>query len=701
MAFWNVRDRPRALGIIAALALAFTAQYLFTGEVFTRFQDSNTWTWEPRYTLATALLLIAMACVGWGLAQSEGETAPPETALARDTIGPRVSDIDWLIGAGGCYGLSMLFYLTFGEGIWAQALWLVSIGLTILPLCWRRRTTLSSEAIAWWEWVLVMGLTVIGFALRYWHLTEIPSRVDNDVAVMGTYALELIRNSNYNWIGFSSSAHLLSYDQSLAWSMRLFGQDHYGLVMRSVISGTLTLPLVFWLGRDLFNRKVGFIAMALLTISYTHIHFSRILFGPTTTFFAVLVFYFLVLGLRTGQTFWFASAGVAMGLGLLIYDSSRVIPAIALAMVGWQWLWHRPAFQANSRNWGVFCVAALIAFGPMLGFAFKDFNSFVGRGNTVALWSPEVWQHEMSAYQATNAMDVLIEQVRHTFLTLHLYGDGSPHFAFPRPMVDPLTAALCALGVSFFLLRLRSIRYFVPVAWVVLTFVLGGIIAYDPPYWPHLNIALPAIVIMAAVAADKMIELFAPAPGQLGYLAIRLSLVSLIVLTGVFNWQAYYDYVKDNAGSRILAVRYLNALPEGYRVYMMSQGFSWNEFGFRFFNQGIPGQDLTLAQLQSDPPVVNGPAVFLVYEQPEVVQRLEQLYPGGEVQEHRNNEDRVLFISYKVVPAGYTFASVDETFNPVNLPGWWLVGGALVLLLGRAGFLVWRAHKRALEPGAR
>ena len=700
MSISKLDQRQQRWMILAALALAFAAQYVFTGEVFTRFRDSNTWQWEPGYTLAATLLLAAMVCGGWALSQSAQQDSPVETSITASDIGPHPSDWDWLIGAGGCYGLSLLLYLSTGENIWVDGLWCASIGLTLIPLWRRARAMRDAKEMVWWEWALVAALTVIGFGLRYWQLTEIPSRVDNDVALMGTHALELIRNGNYNWIGFSDSAHLLSYDQSLAWSMRLFGHDHYGLVIRSVIAGTLTLPLVFLLGRELFSRRVGLIAMALLTISYTHIHFSRILFGPTTTFFAVLIFYFLVRGLRTGQTPWFASAGVSMGLGLLIYDSSRVIPAVVLAVVGWLWLWRRPVFQGHLQNWGVFFLAALFAFGPMLGFAFQDFNSFVGRGNSVALWSPVVWEHETSSYGTTSVTDVIVEQVRHTFLTLHLYGDGSPHFMLPRPMVDPLTAALCALGASLCLLRLRSIQYFIPLVWVFLTFVLGGVITYDPPYWPHLNVALPAIVMMAGIAADRLIELLSPPVDQFGHLALQYILVGLIILTGVFNWQAYYDYVKDNAGDRILAVRYLNSLPPGYQVYMMSQRLSWNEFAFRFFNEGVPGQDLTFEQLLADPPVVNGPAVFLVYDRPDMLQRLRELYRGGEIREHRNNEERVLFISYNVVPAGYTFAPAAQAFDPLSYPGWWLIGGGLILLLARAGFRLWQQRRRLIQASS-
>ena len=102
--------------------------------------------------------------------------------------------------------------------------------------------------------------------------------------------------------------------------MRLFGQNHYGIVMHSVILGTLSLIFVFLLGRELESPLVGFIAVGLLAISYTHIHFSRILFGNSSSFAALLTMYEIFKGLRTRQTLWFALVGVFTGWGLLLDD---------------------------------------------------------------------------------------------------------------------------------------------------------------------------------------------------------------------------------------------------------------------------------------------------------------------------------------------------------------------------------------------
>ena len=65
--------------------------------------------------------------------------------------------------------------------------------------------------------------------------------------------------------------------------MRLFGQNLYGLMMGSVIAGTLVIPAVFLLGREMFGRRVGLVAAVLSAISYSDIHFSRVVLTETAS----------------------------------------------------------------------------------------------------------------------------------------------------------------------------------------------------------------------------------------------------------------------------------------------------------------------------------------------------------------------------------------------------------------------------------
>jgi hypothetical protein len=386
-----------------------------------------------------------------------------------------------------------------------------------------------------------------------------------------------------------------------------------------------------------------------------------------------------------------------MGVGLLMYDSSRVIPVVVLSIFLWLILWKRSEIRSNWKNWLVLAAGMLIAFGPMLGFAIQSFEGFTGRGNTVMLWNPEVWQHEVVTYNAANGFEVILQQIWRTFLTLHLTGDGSPHFSFPRPMTAPLTAALFVLSLGYISSRIKKPGYFALISWVSCTFVLGGVLTYDPPYWPHLNITSPAIALLAALAAERLAACLAPHFGRYGFKILMGFLAGAIILTGIDNWNTYYEYVKNNAGPRIRMTRYLATLSPSYYAYMLSPHFRWDEYAFRFFNQGMPGTDLTPEMLQTAPPAIQQPVVFILFDYPELLPVITHLYPGGEVQQHFDYTNEVSFVTYSVIPPGYVLLPNRPAFKPLDRPGWWLILGIFSSWLAWTVFKVRR--RRSIQQG--
>lgn len=680
----KLRENERTIAIFVAVVLALTAQYVFTGEIFTHQKNSNTWTWQPEFSVGTILLFLAVGCAAWaarpaGTKLEEQETTPlPSAGITYRRV--------WLAAAGACYLLSTALYLINGENSWVRLLWMGGIALLLVPFWLQSRGAPSEKRIPTWEWLLLSLILLIGFGFRYWKLTEIPSHVDNDVALMGTFGLSLIRSGDYNWIGYSPSEHLLSYDQFMAWRMRLFGRDHYGIVMASVILGTLSLFFVFLLGREFGGPLVGFMAAGLLTISYTHIHFSRILFGNSASFAAALAIYAIFRGLRARQSFWFALAGVIIGWGLLLYDSSRILPILIFSIILWQWFWHRQSLKSMYKDWLVLLAGILLAFGPMLAYALFNFSDFAGRANVVVLWSDRVWQHELASYKTDSALVVLAEQTWRTFLTLHLTSDGSPHFAFPRPMVSSITAMFFTLGLGYAILRLKNIKLFTLLSWILLTFILGGVLTADPPYWPHLNIALPPIMILAALGIENFGNALKKISGWIGFRVYVWVMIGILVVTGINNWQVYYDYVKNNAGNRIRIARYLNTLPPSYYVYLVSDNFDWNEHAFRFFSREMNGESLTNERLESDPPVVETPTVFILFRHPEMLPLLQKLYPEGVSENHYDYDNLVSFISYRVVPSTVDVIPQSQEVSQLSSDGWQLIFLLVVFWIGYVAY---------------
>ncbi len=673
-----------ALAVFASLGAAFRAQFLYTGEVLTRWRDSVVWAWTPDFSRATIFL-----CVACGLAALAARWISTRTELDRHTVFVAIPARHSVLLPAILGGLATLLYAIRGETSVVRLLW--AGGLSVLvALLLLNHVPDAGQPFGLLEIAGLGTLTAVGFWLRFYQLATLPEHTDNDVALMGAHTLDLMDKGDPRFFGLYASDHLLSFHQILALGMRLFGKDHEGLVITSVLAGTATIPALYLLGRELFGRTAAGVAAALLTVSYTHYHFSRILFGPLPTLLLTLGLALLFRGFRTGAPLHLAGSGVLCGLALHTYYSGRVGPVILLVLLIASFTIvkrdQRPALKA----WGWALPGGAIAFGPMLAYMLADPQVFAGRGNEVALWNPRVWEHSMAKYHATSAVDVLIGQVRSSFLTFHLYGDGSPHFAFPRPMVSSLTAALAVLGLGVAVTRLRSLAYLLPVAWLVLTLVLGGVITSDPPYWPHLNIVLPAVMLLAGAGARLVVEALSGIAPASRFPLLAL-LATLIALTGFQNWFVYVSYASGDAGPRVASSRFLRRLPSDTRVYVASDITSWNEFAFRFWNRDKEGRDLRGEERDRLELPVDRPFIVLLFENEEILPRLQEKYPDGITRVRRDATGKLLNVFFVNFPGG-GFHPVKATDPPSRAKGWTVVAAAAGIWL--AG-LVWMRRRAA------
>lgn len=83
----------------------------------------------------------------------------------------------------------------------------------------------------------------------------------------------------------------------------------------SVFFGTLTIPLVYFTGKRIFNATVGFWAALFVAFSLLHVQYSQIAYlDVPLTFFILLSFFLAYLGFENGRVRYFVLSGIAGGL---------------------------------------------------------------------------------------------------------------------------------------------------------------------------------------------------------------------------------------------------------------------------------------------------------------------------------------------------------------------------------------------------
>ncbi len=131
------------------------------------------------------------------------------------------------------------------------------------------------------EWAPVIGLMLLAGVLRFYELGAWPPGLYHDEAYYGLDALRVLGGERPLYFAANNGREPL-FIYLAALSINWLGRSAYALRFTSAVIGVLTIPLTYWLGRELFNRRIGLITAALMTITLWPLHLSLIGFRVVT-----------------------------------------------------------------------------------------------------------------------------------------------------------------------------------------------------------------------------------------------------------------------------------------------------------------------------------------------------------------------------------------------------------------------------------
>lgn len=121
--------------------------------------------------------------------------------------------------------------------------------------------------------IAVLGLVVVGAALRLYALGQ-PS-LWFDEAITTNAAIGLLEHGRPAFPSGAVYWRAFPHTLLVAGSLAGFGVSEWAARFPSVLAGVATIPVVYWLGREVGNRRVGLVAAALVTALTWEIAWSR------------------------------------------------------------------------------------------------------------------------------------------------------------------------------------------------------------------------------------------------------------------------------------------------------------------------------------------------------------------------------------------------------------------------------------------
>ncbi len=650
------RHLARFLGVALALAFAYAGQYLLNQPDY----------WSPllarlpfslygQPTLAIGLL-VAGALLFAVAAPASARSLPPAAFEDHPTRLARPLFLLALLGYGASAGL----FLLRGETALVRWLWLAGVVLLVASQTpWGRwRAAPARWRQDWRSYGLPALLLLLAAFLRLYKLAELPQDLHGDMASHGLQAQALLAGQaggivRLGWADIPMTGFLPA-----AIMMRLSGDTGVlGLGLASALGGVLSVWGLYVLLNETLGRRVAIIGAALLAISYTHIHFSRIAEYMDPVPFAVWALALLAIGLRRGQSLPFVLSGLCLAGAGLMYYSGRVILVIVALFLLYLLLVDRRLLWANRRGLLWLGMGAVVGMGPMLLLFLLEPAGWLQRSREVWVFNPPVLEHSRHKYGVETVGQIMLEQTRRSLLMFNQSVDSSTQFGLARPLVDPVTGPLVVLGTAYALAHPRQWRSGLLALALLTVVVLGSILTDNPPFWPRLVFVLAPAMGLAALAVDRVWQATTDAFGWETGRIVRTVVVGGLVYLALFNWLTYYEAVVDNGRPRALVGRLVAALPADAVVCIVPEDDDgWihgpEEREIAFFMGERSGVQIPLdasGRIAEYPsPCLQGGAVWIVPQPRQaVLPEIQQRLPGSVATPHGRRAGEVAFFTVR------------------------------------------------------
>lgn len=186
---------------------------------------------------------------------------------------------------------------------------------------------------------LVILLLIIGILVRFVHLGDLPSGVDQDEA-MAAYLAYTTLTEGIDITGYHNPVYFEAWGNGMNAleiylmipMIQIFGLTDLAMRLPQAILGVLSLPVFFLLLRRIFGERTAFVGLFLLAINPWHIMMSRwALESNLAPAFLLFGLYFFVLGLEKHQAYFLVSAFL-YGLCLYTYAIMWVVVPVTLLL---------------------------------------------------------------------------------------------------------------------------------------------------------------------------------------------------------------------------------------------------------------------------------------------------------------------------------------------------------------------------------
>lgn len=604
--------------------------------------------------LQTGKIPAGAACIGLAvlifIILSFHQKGPADWLLA-EPWDHRSFNLNWsALAKGGLIASVLLaalaFWLFDGKtpAIYSWLLHFLSIALLIFTSYRLANPKLSSGVSKDVQWsALEIGsfllILLIAAFMRLYRFDQIPFGFWYDEADNGLSALNILNQPGYLPVFVQSTNLPAHFLYLIVFSFKILGASYLAVRAVSVIFGMATVAASFFLGNELFNRRMGLVTAFFFAISRWDVNWSRIgMHGVSVPFWATLSILLVLRAIRSRRLPDFTLAGFSLGLGLCFYSPLYFLPIVVAVVLLFLWL-HRPRLLFSFWPGFLFLALGFLTVTvPISQFALRQTETFSGRWGVTSIFKDKTTQQ---------AWTDVAKNAREHILMFNYRGDNNGRHNLPgRPMLDPVSGAFMVLGLGACLWRIRQPGSFLLIAWLLIM-LLPGIFSLDfeSPQSLRAIGTMPAVYLLAVIPIYFVWQEWRQAFGKRFQLVFTLPLLLSLGAAAALNYYTYFevqaksfDVWESFSTPETIIGNQLAKLGKNADIYVSI--FYHNSPTVRFLAQNLTAEDYTQLQTYDTLPFLSDgtkPIVFFVDRdrEPFFIQA-RHYYPNADFKEYQS-----------------------------------------------------------------
>lgn len=319
------------------------------------------------------------------------------------------------------------------------------------------------------EWLAVIALLLVAFALRTYDFQHVPPGFHNDevafaeiteTVTQGRLAIFFPENIGNEGLAYYFAAPF----------MKVLGLNILAIRLPAAFISLIAAVLIWALARRWFGPVAALTALAAFSVTFWPVAFGRIglhvvLLVPLATL-AVYSIWRAQVAQGRRAIVWWALSGVCIGLSIDTYTAGRILPAILVIFGGYIFI----AQRAEWRAWWRGIIIALMAAGIVAAPLFITLAQAPADEDQLGFFDIDRPLRELRQ----GNLSPVIETSLNTLGMFAFVGDPLPYYAVPnRPVFEPISAALLLLGLLYSLWHWRQPKFAFVLLWFFISLAPG------------------------------------------------------------------------------------------------------------------------------------------------------------------------------------------------------------------------------------